>query len=56
MEPHLLTPADRLAILAFEAALDRDRWLWAQLCRLEQKSRRDFGLPAFFARAVETET
>ncbi len=31
-----MSHADRLAILAFEAALDRNRWLWAELCCLEQ--------------------
>jgi hypothetical protein len=31
--------ADQLAILAFEAALDRNPWLWGQLGRLEQLAR-----------------
>lgn len=35
---------DRFAILAFEAVLDRNTWLWAQLAGLEQNSRRKFGL------------
>jgi hypothetical protein len=37
----MLTLADQFAILAFEAALDRNRWLWGQLSRLEQLARRD---------------
>jgi hypothetical protein len=32
----MLTLADCLAILAFEAALDRNPWLWSQLARLEE--------------------
>jgi hypothetical protein len=33
----MLTLADQLAILAFEAALDRNRWLWGRLALLEQR-------------------
>jgi len=31
--------ADQLAILAFEAALDQNAWLWAKLSRAEQEAR-----------------
>lgn len=41
--------ADHLAILAFEAALDRNAWLWGELCRMEQEAavdrRRDDATP-----------
>ena len=30
----MLSLADRLAILSFEAALDRNRWLWSQISLL----------------------
>jgi hypothetical protein len=44
----MLSPSDRFAMFAFEAALDRNRWLWAELARLEQESRRNLVSPPVF--------
>jgi hypothetical protein len=34
-----MSPADHLAVLAFEAALDCNARLWAELSRMEQEAR-----------------
>jgi hypothetical protein len=36
----MLTPSDRLVILAFDSALDQKAWLWALLARERQAATR----------------